>query len=390
MVDTKLKELYNSVSKDINKTEEVYDIFKDFFGEEFVDLQYPTYEEFKEELFNTKICLLHDYFGIDGRNLTLKEVGETQVLRHINCICVDRVKSYILPRILVWFPKVKVSNENNDFTYVYDLYAKIIIAEEGKMFNSFMLNKTTYTLDQWNYNYLHSHVPSTDKEHLSTFSFPCLGVGPIRHTTSLLNVEFNADKWNLFCLELNNYVRTESLKGGPYKRLINIQGDSKLFENFKYTNIKIDKYLIPFVDYFIHNTKLPFCYKNNSYKLGISFIDYIILISNSFIEWFNNRYCAENITYSRLLSHSIIVNVNIKNNAIYHLNPYNDNPSTYVGTPLFKFKGNIKKLNIFKSETAYNSVTILSPTIACAILTKILNTINYKYGREESKETLID
>ena len=53
MVDTKLKELYNSVSKDINKTEEVYDIFKDFFGEEFVDLQYPTYEEFKEELFNT-------------------------------------------------------------------------------------------------------------------------------------------------------------------------------------------------------------------------------------------------------------------------------------------------------------------------------------------------
>ena len=390
MVDTKLKELYNSVSKDINKTEEVYDIFKDFFGNDFVDLQYSTYEEFKEVLFNTKIYLLHDNYNLEGRSLTLKELEETQVLQHINCIRIDKVKGYILPRILVWFPKVKVTNENGDFTYVYDLYAKIVIAEEGKMYSSFMLNKATYTLEQWNFNYLHSHVPSTNKEQLSTFSSPCLGAGPIRHTMSFLNVEFNADKWNLFCLELNNYVKTESLKGGPYKKIINIQGYTRGVDTFKYTNIKIDKYLIPFIDYFIRNTKLSFCYKNNSYKLGISFIDYIILISNSFIEWFNKGYCAKNITYTKLLANNIIMNVNIKNNAIYYIDHYNEDPSIYVGTPLFKFKGNVKKLNIFKSETAPNSVTILEPAIACAILTKILNTINYKYGREESEKVFIN
>ena len=45
-----------------------------------------------------------------------------------------------------------------------------------------------------------------------------------------------------------------------------------------------------FVKYFINLKKLKFNYVNGSFSIGMSFIEFIVLISNEFIKWYNDRF----------------------------------------------------------------------------------------------------
>lgn len=97
----------------------VYEIFCDYFGEDKVDMQgFKTLEQ---------------YILNGGGSITFF--------------------SGIF--LLVWFPEVTVTNENNRSVDIQDLYMKVPIGADGSMNGSPTMNRATYPLDQFLSDYMH-------------------------------------------------------------------------------------------------------------------------------------------------------------------------------------------------------------------------------------------
>ena len=147
-----------------------------------------------------------------------------------------------------------------------------------------------------------------------------------------------------------------------------------------------------FVSYFIKQGKLKFNYANGSYSIGMSFTEYMLVISNEFIDWYNKRFNNKEVTYSfdNLKRNNVLNECIIANNNIYYentrcsVNSY----AAYNGKRMCTFKGadvliNIVDLNEVKED---NKSVILNNNIALYILSRILRVINYRYGKAEQRD----
>ena len=207
-------------------------------------------------------------------------------------------------------------------------------------------------------------------------------------------MDYDESLWQLFCYELSKYVPTESVSGVPYRRLSSIKEMkySKKVKEFKY----VSKYnfclpedeknlIISFTKYFLDKKLLKFNYFNNSYGLGMSFIDYMLTISNCFIEYYNDNKKKGNINISteELYNRTILEKVKIADNSIYKIASNSDKHNAIfnkIGETMFTFKGRDIKLEIMDDSKETEYTTILSIDIATAILNSILKTFNYYYG----------
>lgn len=239
-----------------------YKIFQDWFGEEHVDLQASK----------------------DADSSTYN------------------IKGYTL-YIIVWFPEVRITNEYDASLDLKNLYVKIPITNTGQLIGGITLNKSFYTYDQWVSRYVHSHTPRISHESPQVWSSPCLGDGPIRSTMNSLGVEYSEEIWKLFCLELSQYVETESLSGGPYVRLESVSANDYVM-NFelmywhynqkdRYSNniVHQNNYRIfqLFVSDLLLNNTIPFAWSGYTYKIAMSLPQWFIYISNKFIEFINKN-----------------------------------------------------------------------------------------------------
>lgn len=125
MTDEQKREWENLYDSLMEKPRRILEIFSDYFGENKVDMQgFRTKEEFCEN----------------------KSLGK------------NNTDAISLPGgifILVWFPKVKVTNEYNKSVYIQDLYAKVNIDTEGQLIGKFYLNRATYPLSHMQAGYMH-------------------------------------------------------------------------------------------------------------------------------------------------------------------------------------------------------------------------------------------
>jgi len=177
---------------------DVYEIFKNFYGEEFTDLQeMPSDEELSD--------MLRQFWDIQPMGTNSYELDDedyaTLKSRYDNTRAI----------IMVWWPSVTVSNENDRSILIHDLYARVDITPDGRIpyeMTGFKLNRTTFTDVQFESGYIHSHVPS--RCGLPNFQNPCLGRGPIRNTIADLKNNYEEALWMLFCQELSLYVTVES------------------------------------------------------------------------------------------------------------------------------------------------------------------------------------
>ena len=169
----------------MEKPLKVYEIFKDFFGENLVDLQ--------------------GFPDLIPESPALGESGYS---------------GYIIVR----FPHVTVTNEHERSVDIREVYVKLKIDHTGSLIGKFQLSRAHFPMSHIRSNYAHSHIPGIPSLD-SPFLDPCLGSGPINNTINSLNVDFDEDLWNLFCLELQKYVGTESVSGVPYRYLEHIGVD---------------------------------------------------------------------------------------------------------------------------------------------------------------------
>ena len=411
LIESKIEELYSLL---MDKPNQVLAIFNDFFGEDKVDMQgFISVDELKSWLSVTPISnyasrrsldmSMEDYDTYSSQSLTDLR-GEVLDLV-LDQLCSSETVNYIGDTkfssgfILVHFPHVRITNEYNRFVDINHLYAKVKVLHNGSINGYFSLNRAEYTYLHISSGYMHSHVSAIPTNDFTEFQTPCTGTGPINDTISNLSNEFDSDIWRLFCLELSKYVEVESIAGTPYHRLENLgtsnmgAGENvfRVVNQLRYED-SIKEMIKEFVPYFIKQGKLKFNYANGSYSIGMSFTEYILVISNEFIDWYNKKFNNKEwkYTFSTLKRSDVLKEGIIANNKIYYENSRRNVNScaAYNGKRMCTFKGkdvliNIVDINEVKED---NKSIILNTNIALYILSKILRVINYRYGKAEQRD----
>lgn len=331
-----------------DRVNDVYNIFKDFFGEEYVDLQ-------NDNPFS----------------------------------------------IYVRFPEVTIENEFGGQAKIEELYAKIHITNEGAMGRDrFRLNRSKYSYTHYTYHYVHSHASYMSNRH--EFRSCCTGTGPIGATCNILCSGYNESRWQMFCLELKKYVETESISGGPYTRLASLGGGN---DNYIYTELKYpftynlsavfeeDGYKT-FKDYFFNEFLRNYIEEGNiqltsgrNISVAMPMHVFTYNLSNSFITWYNNNCEGLKLpSVDDLISKGILMKVTLEDSVLKikthrNLNYSWSSVQRYIGTRLFTFKGKDVLLEIYRDteeEDNEGNAIILNPSIVTYILAKI---IIYCYNR---------
>lgn len=423
-ITKKARELYDNL---MHFPYKVLDIFNDFFGEDRVDLQgFYTFEEFINALERYELAQFFPnktsvYNTPEFKALSKEDKDIVTALLDNGALDVpvlsdDAIATYMLPimttvittnmaregHILVHFPHVRVTNENDRFVDINHLWVKVGVKSSGAGVGFFTMNRSEYQVSHMQSDYLHSHVQGIPFADFTRFMTPCLGSGPIRNTLATLAVGYDEAMWQLFCLELDRYVRVESLSGVPYRHLENIgnresmvAGTStftKVAPYSKYSPKFTKNNMKDFVVYLIEKGKLRFNFINGSYGLAMSYIDYRILISNEFIGWYNRSFNQHLVfsSYAQLISSEILKECIIDNGKILYFTgnaASNRDYLSYEGRRVCMFKGEPVNIHIVNDIRNFeNKVVLINHDIAMTIAQAILEIVNYKYGREEERE----
>lgn len=412
LIEEKIEELYNSL---MDKPLRVLGIFNDFFGEDKVDMQgYWSLDEFKSWMNIEPLSTYIPNGNIVSMNMngwsmhktwSITDLPGDQVEKVVNVLTNTTVKERIGNAkfngifILVHFPHVRVTNEHDRFVDINHLWAKVKVSYNGTLNGGFTLNRSEYTLLHIRSHYMHSHISSIPTGDFTQFQNPCTGRGPINGTISALNRDYDEDMWNMFCLELSKYVTVESVAGVPYNYLEKLGTNDMevdvgrfityLSPNYYESVITPDKFR-EFVRYFISSKKLKFNYVNGSYSIGMSLIEFIVLISNEFIKWYNDQFNKEELTakFADLKRYDILRECIIDNGKIYYDRGRNNvnNYAQYIGKKVCVFKG--REITVDITDIAEvrneNKSIILNTRTALYILNVILKVLNYRYGRNKA------
>lgn len=412
LIEEKIEELYNSL---MDRPLRVLDIFNDFFGEDKVDMQgYWSLDRFKSWMDIEPLSTYIPNSSIAGMSnndwnmykaMSITDLPKSQVEKVIGAIIGNVVKEKISSLkfnkifILVHFPHVRVTNEHDRFVDINHLWAKVKVMYNGTLNGGFTLNRSEYTLLHFRSNYMHSHISNIPTSDFTQFQNPCTGSGPINGTISTLNRDYDKDMWNMFCLELSKYVTVESVAGVPYHYLEKLgtrdmeagidRFITYLSPNYYGADIAPDKFK-KFVRYFINSKKLKFNYVNGSYSIGMSLIEFIVLISNEFIKWYNDQFNKEELTakFTDLKRHGVLRECIIDNGKIYYDMGRNNvnNYTRYIGKKVCVFKG--REITVDITDIAgvrnENKSILLDIQTALYILTIILKVLNYRYGRNKA------
>ena len=383
-----INELKHEIFKDVY---DVYEIFQNFFEEEYTDLQGPINDEFlKNEVY---ICT--DIGNIEADNPF--ELSDEELSR----IKVRYGNTHF--DIIVWWPRVTVTNEHDKSINIQDLYAKITIDIHGKIpyeYWGFTLIRSTYDSVQFRSGYLHSHCPSFSfRSFTPRWESPCLGTGPIKGTIAELKNNNTEVTWMLFCQELSMYVTVESLTGVPYIKLEGVGVSHRLsgFSGFSVCD-NLDRFfgysdnaevkatfyrrLKEFTLYYLEHGHFSLMYQDGVFKQGLSYFDYMMDISNAFIDWFNQT--GDRNRLENLYSKGILIHAYAADGKFYDSRSTSEfDASTVEGTYILSFKGQPVNLHIEQTrESQMQGTTLLTQRIAMYILQNILKIINYRYKNE--------
>lgn len=429
-IKKQVHELHGSIMESPNQ---ILQFFQDFFGEGRVEMQgFLTEDELYTYLSETPLGTLMEWSNIVDSSAYQNMNKEDRDIINLfwtaeganneTVVSDSALAKYFLPIIkekiansrfndlfiLIYFPTVRITNEYDKYVDIRDLWLKVPFNWQGKGKGYFGVNRSNYPLNQFQYGYMHSHVASIPRGNFENFQTPCTGRGPINSTLSTLAIGYDEAIWQLLCLELDRYVRVESIDGVPHRRLENIpapeMGDARdkfsmqaLVGVVHYNHTFGKEQFKPFIKYLLKTKKLRFNYSNGSYGLGMSFIDTVVLISNEFISWYNTEYNKHtfDISYADLVSLGVINECIITNGKVYIPRTFRRGSSndyqSYIGEKICTFKGREITLTIdgvlSSEEESLNRTRILNLQYIEAIVCSILRILNYGYGREERSET---
>ena len=358
-----IKVIQSEYNRVVEPLKEIKQIVEEFFGEENVDFNIPSYHLYK--------------------NMVKKLMKEVEYNPDTLCEHCLEAMNYLFDYFLIHWDTVTVTNEFDDSEKIFDLFVKVHM--EGAHVQGFSMAKTTFTQGQYKAAYVHSHVP---RDKGIGFAQPCLGSGPIIKTISTLKTTYDSQIWGLFCQELDSYVKTESIEGVPYIRISNIKiydsteeysiNAAYLKKTFNETEEYIT-YIKKIFKEFVNTGSIKFAYKNGSYCYGEPIADIIVKYSSYFID-----YIKTNIHTPRI-QRQILNNLkkaSYMNGALWVLSNSEIATLAYNSSDFIFFKGNEYHFKVIENNgNDIQYYYIVDTSIVRVLLTKLLLFINCNYGK---------
>lgn len=321
----------------LDNTNKVYTIFKDYFGEDRTDLQQLTENVYTNSSYKTAYIIVH-------------------------------------------FPEFTITNEFEETHTIKDMYVRITVNENKTIGPRILGQRSTLTDEEYVTSYSHSHLPIG----YGGYSDFCLGQGPIKNTLLSLVDYGSDDLWLLFCGELEEFLKVESLSGGPYKKISDLSKSStynspyyfvhllnidNIFNNAKYKIMIRD-----FLKYFLYTAPLSFYIIYDKIELAMDIKKFTVLLSNVFFNYYNTVLVkdAENWSIQELIKGNII-------------NPIKKEKNTFVAFETGSVGNEFNTTIIFKNkpvpgkiEATSNSDTVygVSPEFVNVFYSLIYNYTN--------------
>ncbi len=396
------KEYLLSLAKDskelFEKRQQVIDIITEYFGEDRTWNVVSTedykerYLQYLQSYFKRQLDPIYSILNKDLLSYSVEELQEGSfnllfenhyVSFFSEFLSYSEDESYII----IYFPEIILTNEAKLKHTIKDVYVKIRL--RGASIIDFTINRATYTESELCEGYVHSHTKCrsfSKKQTLITYTSMCLGSGPINNTLKTLRTSgFDLDFVGLFCQELENYLKVESLQGGPYIKMSSLTARNfQSIYTFPDTTFKeiAPEILQQCVLAIIKAGFLTFSYHNGTYVITNSFIELLQksseVLKNLNIPNFESFYklnkvpCVFNGIECKLLQNTIDEDTKEKYNS-------------WVGTPILVFKNKKIPFNVIQEESNNNSY-IVQPGIISSILYYITIKINqYGYYKQATK-----
>ena len=396
-----LKRLYKDLEDYLfsqDKINEIFQIFKDCYGEDRVDIQLNISFNRFVTLFDTT---LHRNLVDNGYNIPVVDCTKCAIKDLIARYKKDKntyIKKYINANfisvyILIYFPKITVTNEYDESIDIEEVYIRVPINLNGRMDSSFEIIRTKYSYDQYESGYMHSHAHSGISKTSRDWRGMCLGSGPLVTTTHTLKNSYDLDIWRLFCIELDEYLKVESVAGVPYIRMNRVGNNSDLF-TYKISTVSSDcndiqyrvnlynDFFKDFLKFFIYKLCKNvdyFTFRNNDICLSMSNEQFAIIISKYFIEYYNDK---PEIDVDILTTNWLVLarrDVAGTLNYFRQRNPSSHGENMLSDTKVLTFKGQDKyvKVDAKVDNTQNKEIYLLRPDIVSQVLNYLLKVINY-------------
>ena len=398
-----LKHLYKDledyfISQD--EINEIFQIFKDFYGEDKVDIQLNTSLEqcipLLSDMSLSDFTLNSEHF-IALRNCTkdkIKNLITKYKKDKDTCIKKFVAVNSISVYIIVYFPKITVTNEYNESIDIEEVYIRVPINLNGRMNSSFEIIRTKYSYDQYKSGYMHSHAYTGISGNSTDWRSMCLGSGPLVTTTHTLKNSYDIDIWRLFCLELDEYLKVESVAGVPYIRMNRI-GDVSNYIDYIISGVNLNSnnsimstpLVKDFLKFLFHKLLIEntdyFSFRDKSICLALSNEQFAIVISKYFIEYCNGLSTELDID-KIILDYMVRVKRDINGILKYESNRVCYNADINSDNFILCFKGKSVHMKVDRPKDLNESkdIYLLKSNIVNSILNYLINIVNYGNTKE--------
>ncbi len=340
-----------------------------------------TLKQYKAIIDCYKDFYSEDILSIDYMSNTLKAALEAKE-EDVPPKDLDRIKSISAGGIgfIIHYPELTLTNDNGKQYKIYDVYV-----ETEYPYMDVSLGRATYTVNEVQSGYIHSHVHTGYFRSLSSF---CTGNDdtPINQLRSYIrnryfsSIEDFKYKITSLIIAVERMIRIESLAGGPYTKFeyvgkVNTSTPISIIptsEEF-YLNDRNRKAWIKFINYYLSLHLDTFYYDGKCYQLNATDEEFIDRITNAAF------------TYKKVLNNPVWFEQIDSINGLYYarLN-INNNIDVHEGeTVNWSFKGECPKIKIIGNSIKVEHVTILKRCYIYFIYNLLLQIINGIYATDK-------
>lgn len=340
-----------------------------------------TLKQYKAIIDCYKDFYSEDVLSIDYMSDILKAALEAKE-EDVSSEDLDSIKSIYSNGIgfIIHYPELTLTNDYGKQYKVYDVYV-----ETEYPYMDVSLGRTTYTVNEIQSGYKHSHVHTGYFRSMSSF---CTGNDdtPVNQLRSYIknhyfgSIEDFKYKITSLIIAVERMIRIESLAGGPYTKFeyvgkantstpISITPISSAL----YLNDRHRKALIKFINYYLSLHLDTFYYDGKCYQLNATDEEFIDRVTNAAF------------TYRKVLNdYAWFERIDAINGLYYEKLNINDNPDVYDGeTANWSFKGEYPKIKIIGDSIKVEHVTILKRCFISFIYSLLLQIINGIYATDK-------
>ena len=329
---------------------ETLELFEQQFGEDHIDFDIFTAQERKQEDLHT----YSSYISVQQYFLLYYDVWKHNIVIKID--------------------KETVKNEFGLSTVIYDLFIKLEFKRSGALCYGIYYKKATFTKNQLLSHYIHSHCPRLYASDRIEWQHVCTGSGPINNSvTALANADTPLERYYGFIAELRQIVRVESLQGGPYIKIEDINGTLKERKLVNMVTLTFTNKQKEFVKSYIRSNRLKLGVINGKFCLGCSFVEWLTDLTEYAKAWGKEN--DQSIS---------LVDTIVKDNKLYQKEEqYADETMLrLIGKPVITFRNKEYRIQVIDDGSDAKTKKLINPAQAASLLYRILTVLNQNYGTE--------